>query len=146
MHFSPSRARARPIHLPPSRAPASPPQRASSAPPPSTGASADRTPKGFRPLNLLPTCNVCSSDIIKVKVDENSLAGFPVLKKTVYLFVYIGLVFGRLIIRRCILLEGKEHYNICCINLTKYSLTALALLDCTLGVTLVEIKLPSVSN
>ena len=41
---------------------------------------------------------------------------YLVLKKTVYLFVYIGLVVGRLISRRCILLEGKEHYNNCCIK------------------------------
>ena len=54
--------------------------------------------------------------LLRVKVDENLLAGFPVLKKTVYLFVYIGLVVGRLIFRRCILLEGKEHYNNCCIK------------------------------
>ena len=51
-----------------------------------------------------------------MKILAGKLAGFPVLKKTVYLFVYIGLVIGRLIFRRCILLEGKEHYNNCCIK------------------------------
>ena len=108
MHFPHSRACVRPPPLP-SRAQASPPPSQPPKPPPPprhrprppsrppTRACADRTPKGFRPLNLLPTCHVCSSDIVKVEVDENSLAGFPVLKKTVYLFLYIGLDVGRLI-------------------------------------------------
>ena len=58
-------------------------------------------------LNVQPVNSGQSG--LRIKVDENSLAGFPVLKKTVYLFVYIGLVVGRLIFRRCILLEGKQH-------------------------------------